>query len=67
MAVLLIGTLDTKGGELAFLRSRLLQAGVPVLLADAGTGGPAQGIQPDIARGEIVPAVASQQPAMLRC
>jgi uncharacterized protein (UPF0261 family) len=58
MAVLLIGTLDTKGDELAFLRSRLLQAGVEVLLADVGTG-EAPGIEPDITRSEIVPGVAS--------
>ena len=36
VAVLLIGTLDTKGEELAFLRSRLLQAGVD---GDAGRRG----------------------------
>jgi uncharacterized protein (UPF0261 family) len=59
VAVLLIGTLDTKGEELAFLRSRLLQAGVDVVLADAGTGDPPHGVQPDIAREEIVPGVAS--------
>jgi len=59
VAVLLIGTLDTKGEELAFLRSRLLQAGVAVLLADAGTGGPPRGVRPDIAREEIVPDAAS--------
>ena len=53
MAVLLIGTLDTKGEELAFLRSRLRQAGVEVLLADVGTGGPPHGVEPDIAREEI--------------
>ncbi|MBE2320358.1 Tm-1-like ATP-binding domain-containing protein [Solirubrobacter sp. CPCC 204708] len=52
MAVLLIGTLDTKGEELAFLRSRLRQSGVDVLLADVGTGGPPT-VEPDIAREEI--------------
>src|SRR4051794_16608714 len=52
MAVLLIGTLDTKGEELAFLRSRLQQAGVEVLLADAGTAGPPS-VEPDIARDAI--------------
>src|SRR4051794_12408909 len=52
MAVLLIGTLDTKGEEFAFLRSRLQQAGVDVLLADAGTAGPPS-VEPDIARDEI--------------
>ena len=35
--VLLIGTLDTKGDEYAFLRDRLADAGVDVLLADVGT------------------------------
>jgi len=59
VAVLLIGTLDTKGEELAFLRSRLLQAGVDVMLADAGTGDPPHGVEPDIAREELVPGVAS--------
>jgi len=52
MAVLLIGTLDTKGEELAFLRARLQQAGVEVLLADAGTVGPPR-VEPDIPRDEI--------------
>src|SRR5690349_17797395 len=65
MAVLLIGTLDTKGEELAFLRSRLRLAGVEVLLADAGTGGPPRGAEPDFTlggeltdRGEAVTAMA---------
>jgi uncharacterized protein (UPF0261 family) len=35
--VLLIGTLDTKGEEFAFLRARLESADVGVLLADVGT------------------------------
>src|SRR6478735_5902026 len=52
MAVLLIGTLDTKGEELAFLRARLRQGGVEVLLADVGTGGPPT-VKPDITRQEI--------------
>jgi uncharacterized protein (UPF0261 family) len=40
MSVLLIGTLDTKGAELAFVRDLLREAGVPVLVADAGTFAP---------------------------
>ena len=36
MAVLLIGTLDTKGVEFAFLRDLLRTAGVDVLVLDAG-------------------------------
>lgn len=40
MAVLLIGTLDTKGAELGYVRDRLAAAGVPTLVADAGVLGP---------------------------
>lgn len=40
MSVLLIGTLDTKATEVAFVRDLLREAGVPVLLADAGTFDP---------------------------
>ena len=58
MAVLLIGTLDTKGAELAFMRERLLAAGVEVILADVGTHGPPQ-VDPDIAREQIVDDVGS--------
>ena len=65
MAVLLIGTLDTKGEELAFLRSRLRQAGVEVLLADVGTGGPPT-VQPDIAREEIGAHHAGDRGAAVR-
>ena len=37
--VLLVGTLDTKGDEYAYLRDRLRLAGVDVLVADVGTSG----------------------------
>ena len=50
--VLLIGTLDTKGDEYAFLRDRLRDAGVEVLLADVGTLEPAR-VEADIAREEV--------------
>ena len=50
--VLLIGTLDTKGDEYAFLRDRLTDAGVDVLLADVGTLEPARAT-PDITREEV--------------
>jgi uncharacterized protein (UPF0261 family) len=50
--VLLLGTLDTKGDELAFLRERLRDAGVGVLLADVGTLEPAS-VEADIAREEV--------------
>jgi uncharacterized protein (UPF0261 family) len=50
--VLLLGTLDTKGDELAFLRERLRDAGVGVLLADVGTLEPAT-VEADITRDEV--------------
>jgi uncharacterized protein (UPF0261 family) len=50
--VLLVGTLDTKGEELEFLRERLRLAGVDALLADVGTQGPPRG-RPDITREEV--------------
>jgi uncharacterized protein (UPF0261 family) len=54
--VVLLGTLDTKGGEYAFLRDRLREQGVDVLLVDAGVNAPS--IDPDIGRDELVPDVA---------
>lgn len=39
MAVLLIGTLDTKGAELAYLRDRLIAERLEVVTADAGVLG----------------------------
>jgi uncharacterized protein (UPF0261 family) len=51
--VLLIGTLDTKGDEYAYLAEQLRGHGVDVLVADAGTGAPAHGVEPDITRAEL--------------
>ncbi len=56
MFVLLIGTLDTKGSEVAFVRDRLQAANVEVMVLDAGVlGTPA--IEADIPRQEIFRAV----------
>ena len=49
--VVLAGTLDTKGHEYAFLRERLLEQGVEVLLVDVGVHPPQ--IQPDVPRDEV--------------
>jgi uncharacterized protein (UPF0261 family) len=51
-AVLLIGTLDTKGDEYAYLRDRLKSAGVDALIADVGVLGPPR-CEPDITRDEV--------------
>jgi uncharacterized protein (UPF0261 family) len=50
--VLLLGTLDTKGDEFAFLRERLRDAGVGVLLADVGTLEPAT-VEADFTREQV--------------
>src|SRR5690348_10000169 len=64
MAVLLVGTLDTKGEELAFLRDRLRAAGVEVLLADAGTQGPPRGAEPDFSLAGDLPALTDRGEAV---
>jgi uncharacterized protein (UPF0261 family) len=45
--VLLVGTLDTKGAEYAYLRARLRAHGVDSILADAGVNEPV-GVEPDL-------------------
>ena len=49
--VVLVGTLDTKGEEYAYLRDRLRGHGVQTLLVDVGTVGPPRA-EPDITRQE---------------
>ena len=63
-AVALVGTLDTKGPDLAFLAGRLRAAGAEVIVVDAGTGEPA-GLTPDV-DGEVVAAAAGTSRAALR-
>jgi uncharacterized protein (UPF0261 family) len=53
--VVLLGTLDTKGTEYAFLRDRLRERGVDVLVVDAGVYEPV-GLEPDISRDEVARA-----------
>jgi uncharacterized protein (UPF0261 family) len=50
--VALIGTLDTKGPEILFLKERLLALGVPILVIDVGVLGAAF-FTPEITREEI--------------
>jgi uncharacterized protein (UPF0261 family) len=58
MAVLLIGTLDTKGTEIGYVRDLLAAAGVATLVADAGAlGSPA--FAADIAREQVFGAAGS--------
>jgi uncharacterized protein (UPF0261 family) len=51
--VLLIGTLDTKGPEVAYLRDRIQSLGVGTIVADSGILGEPLDITPDVTREEI--------------
>ncbi|AYG02874.1 Tm-1-like ATP-binding domain-containing protein [Gryllotalpicola protaetiae] len=56
--VVLAGTLDTKGPEYEFVRTRLREAGVDVVLVDTGVLG-SPSIEPDIPRDRV--AAAAQE------
>jgi uncharacterized protein (UPF0261 family) len=60
--VVLIGTLDTKGHEYAFLRERLTEHGVDVLLVDVGIHDPQ--VRPDIGRDEVAREVGGDVAAL---
>jgi uncharacterized protein (UPF0261 family) len=63
MPVLLIGTLDTKGREIQFVRDLLREHGVEPLVVDAGVlGEPA--IQPDISRARVFAAAGTRWEAV---
>jgi uncharacterized protein (UPF0261 family) len=62
-AVALVGTLDTKGPDFAFLAGQLRAAGAEVIVVDAGTGEP-DGLTPDI-DGDAVAAAAGTTRAAL--
>ena len=50
--VVLVGTLDTKGAEYAFVRERLREAGLAVTLVDCGVLGEPQ-VAPDVPREDV--------------
>jgi uncharacterized protein (UPF0261 family) len=50
--VVIIGTLDTKGPEIAYLRDRIQMLGLQTTVIDAGILGEPLGIVPDITRAE---------------
>ncbi|MGH2893351.1 MAG: Tm-1-like ATP-binding domain-containing protein [Solirubrobacteraceae bacterium] len=63
--VLLLGTLDTKGAEYAYVRDRLTEMGVATLVVDAGTGEP-QAIDPDISREDLAKAAGTTSEQLAR-
>jgi uncharacterized protein (UPF0261 family) len=65
MAVLLIGTLDTKGTEVLFVRERLKEQGVDSLVVDAGVLGPAP-FAPEIDRERVYRSAGTSLEAVQR-
>ncbi len=63
MPVVLIGTLDTKGAEVRFVRDLLGRAGVPTLVLDAGVVGP-PAFAPDVPREQVFAAAGTTLAAM---
>ena len=61
--VVLIGTLDSKGAEYAFVRDRLHEAGVATLVVDCGTAG-TPFFEPDISAAEVAAAVGADLAAL---
>ncbi|MBL8119316.1 MAG: Tm-1-like ATP-binding domain-containing protein [Anaerolineae bacterium] len=57
--VLLIGTLDTKGPETAYLREQVRAAGCDVLVLDSGILGEAVGIEADFTRAQVAEAAGT--------
>jgi uncharacterized protein (UPF0261 family) len=61
--VVLVGTLDTKGREYAFLRDRVAEQGVEVILVDGGIMGSPLA-EPDVTREEVAAAVGADVAAL---
>lgn len=57
--VLLIGTLDTKGPETAYLRDRVRELGCETIVLDSGILGEAVGIEADFSRSAVAQAAGS--------
>ena len=51
--VVLVGTLDTKGREFAYVRDRLRELGMETRVVDIGILGEPLGIEPDIDHAEV--------------
>lgn len=62
--IAVLGTLDTKGQEHAFVAERIRELGHQTLLIDVGTGGPPQ-INPDITREEVAAAGGLNLPVLM--
>lgn len=63
--VVLVGTLDTKGHEYAYLRDRIRATGAEVLLVDAGVLGTPQ-VAADVTREEVAAAGGADHAQLVR-
>ena len=63
MAVALVGTLDTKGDEVQFVRDQLHALGVKTIAIDAGVQGSPK-FFPDISRDEVFAAAGTTTEAL---
>jgi uncharacterized protein (UPF0261 family) len=54
--IALIGTLDTKGAEIAYVRDRLRALGARTVVVDSGILGEPEGCTPDVSRAEVARA-----------
>ncbi|HST25119.1 MAG TPA: Tm-1-like ATP-binding domain-containing protein, partial [Gaiellaceae bacterium] len=61
--VVLLGTLDTKGAEYAYLADRVREQGVDVLLVDTGVFAP-DGAEPDVSRHDVAAAAGADADAL---
>ena len=57
--IALIGTLDTKGRELAYIREQIETLGCGTFVVDSGIRGEAQALEPDIDRREVARAAGT--------
>ena len=62
--VLLVGAMDTKGEDFAYVKQLIEQQGVKTLVVDFGVLGEATGIHADISRGEVAQAGGGDLKAM---
>jgi uncharacterized protein (UPF0261 family) len=57
--VVLVGTLDTKGREYAYLADRIREHGCDVLVVDAGITGEPSGVEPRVSRHDVAVAAGT--------
>jgi uncharacterized protein (UPF0261 family) len=64
-AIAILGTLDTKGEEVAFMQKLVRDRGYATMIIDVGALGP-PGIQPDVSNEEVARKAGWELPALIR-